>query len=278
MRDAVQRNEVAELTIRTRSPLAFDLYADSEVTGRFVLVDEYDVAGGGIITEAVEDAQSELREEARARDLAWASSDIGLEDRALHLGHRAALVVLVGEADATGPLARGLERRLVEDGRHAYLLDDRNLRSGLDVDVEDSDAAERVRRFGEVARLLLDTGLIVVAALNRQSEADATAIQTLVHPNPTVLVSVGAGDTEEPIDLSVGDSNVDAALDQLLAELEQRDCSRHGWPTASLPVRELLDLTGYDLSPAPPLKGRGASPDIGYQGGTRWGRSADEVG
>ena len=47
----VARNEVAELTIRTRTPIAVDRHRDFEVTGRFVLVDEYDVAGGGIITE-----------------------------------------------------------------------------------------------------------------------------------------------------------------------------------------------------------------------------------
>ena len=50
----VQRNEVADVTLRTKSPVAFDLYADFEVSGRFVLVDEYDVAGGGIVTELVQ--------------------------------------------------------------------------------------------------------------------------------------------------------------------------------------------------------------------------------
>ena len=47
----VQRNEVADITLRCKSPLAFDLYANFETTGRFVLIDNYDVAGGGIITE-----------------------------------------------------------------------------------------------------------------------------------------------------------------------------------------------------------------------------------
>src|SRR5256885_2071760 len=66
---SVVRNEVAELTIRTKAPIAFDLYGDFEVTGRFVLVDQYDVSGGGIITEAVKDEHTVLREEARRRDI-----------------------------------------------------------------------------------------------------------------------------------------------------------------------------------------------------------------
>src|SRR5207247_3620140 len=73
----VGKNEVAELTIRTKLPLAFDLHSDFDATGRFVLVDQYDVSGGGIITESVRDAQTVLREEARRRDIAWVKGDVG---------------------------------------------------------------------------------------------------------------------------------------------------------------------------------------------------------
>ena len=67
----MNKNQVAELTIRAKTPVAFDLSASFESTGRFVLVDEYDIAGGGIITELVHDDQEFLREEARRRDFAW---------------------------------------------------------------------------------------------------------------------------------------------------------------------------------------------------------------
>src|SRR6059058_3382431 len=148
----VGKNEVAELTIRTKLPLAFDLYSDFEATGRFVLVDQYDVSGGGIITESVRDAQTVLREEARRRDIAWVKGDVGAEDRARYFGHRAALVLITG-ARHTGKslLARRLEVRLVADGRHTYLLDAANLRRGLDADLSESeeDTGEIVRRFGE---------------------------------------------------------------------------------------------------------------------------------
>jgi bifunctional enzyme CysN/CysC len=136
----VRKNEVAELTIRTKYPIAFDSYIDFEVTGRFVLVDQYDVSGGGIITEAVRDEQTAFREEARQRDISWVKGDVGLDERATQYGHRAALVLITGEAPSgTSFLARHLEVRLVGDSRHAYLLAAENLRRGLDHDIGEED-------------------------------------------------------------------------------------------------------------------------------------------
>lgn len=56
-------NEAAELTLRTKRPIAFDLYGDFVATGRFVLVDGYDVSGGGIVTQAVSDATATREDE-----------------------------------------------------------------------------------------------------------------------------------------------------------------------------------------------------------------------
>ena len=118
------RNQVAELTLRVKAPLAFDLSSSFESTGRFVLVDEYDIAGGGIITELVHDEQEGLREEARQREYAWLTGDVRAEDRAEQYGHRAAIVLFTGSAQ-TGKtfLARRVEALLVADSRHAYLLE-----------------------------------------------------------------------------------------------------------------------------------------------------------
>ena len=82
--------------MRTKAPLAFDLSASFEATGRFVLVDDYDIAGGGIVTEMIHDDQEFLREEARRRDFAWVKGEVGIEDRAQQYGHRAAIVLITG--------------------------------------------------------------------------------------------------------------------------------------------------------------------------------------
>jgi bifunctional enzyme CysN/CysC len=223
---SVARNEVAELTIRTKAPIAFDLYGDFEVTGRFVLVDQYDVSGGGIITEAVKDEHTVLREEARRRDIAWVKGDVGIEDRAKHFGHRAALVLITGRRH-TGKsmLARSLEVRLVADGRHAYLLDAANLRRGLDADLSEEDTGEIVRRFGEVARLLMDTGVIVVSTTNAFAGADHQTIRTLVHPTPLITVHMSKSAEAPPPDTDLafaGPKDFEAIADRVIEELKRR--------------------------------------------------------
>ncbi|MFM8551230.1 MAG: adenylyl-sulfate kinase, partial [Nitrospiraceae bacterium] len=225
----VGKNQVAEITFRAKAPMAFDLSSSSEMTGRFVIVDEYDIAGGGIITESVRDEQEFLRDEARKRDFAWVKGEVSAEVRAQQYGHRAALVLLTG-GEHTGKsfLARKLESLLVAEGRHAYLLDGENLRRGLDADLLASDAKEMARRYGEVARLLIDTGLIVVSTTNPFGAAYRQAlpsVRTLVNPAPVIAVHLSKSDEEPPAntDLSfAGPKDFDAAARQVIEELKKR--------------------------------------------------------
>lgn len=230
--NSVGKNQVAELTLRTKAPVAFDLSASFEATGRFVLVDDYDIAGGGIITELVHDDQEFLREEARRRDFAWIKGEVTVEDRAQQYGHRAAVVLITGGRH-TGKsfLARKLEGRLVADGRHAYLLDGENLRRGLDADLSEEErgqTTEMARRYGEVARLLTDTGLIVVSTTNPFGLAyreASEAIRTLVHPVPVITVHMSKTEGEPPPNTDVvlaGPTNFDAATARILDELKRR--------------------------------------------------------
>lgn len=226
----VQRNEVADITIQAKAPLAFDLYADFETTGRFVLVDDYDVSGGGIITEMVQDREETLRTEARQRDFAWIKGDVTLADRAKYYSHRAALVLLIGP-DITGKtfLAKKLESQLVADGRHAYMLDPENLRRGLDADLREGDTQETIRRYGEVARLLLDTGLLLISTTNSfdlPADHAVEAIRTLVHPAPvlTVYMSQETGPSPMKSDLSfTGPEDFTVTAHHVLEMLKHKD-------------------------------------------------------
>ncbi len=228
----VNKNQVAELTLRTKAPVAFDLSASFEATGRFVLIDEYDIAGGGIITELVHDDQEFLREEARRRDFAWVKGEVTVEDRAQQYGHRAAVVLITGGRHTSKSfLARKLEGRLVADGRHAYLLDGENLRRGLDADLSEEErgqTTEMARRYGEVARLLTDTGLIVVSTTNPFGLAHreaSQAIRTLVNPAPVIAVHMSKTEEEPPPNTDVvlsGPTDFDAATARILDELKRR--------------------------------------------------------
>ena len=229
---SVAKNQVAEVTLRAKTPIAFDLSSSFESTGRFVLVDDYDIAGGGIVTEFGHDEQELLREEARQREFAWLRGEVGSEDRARYYGHRAAIVLFTGSAQ-TGKtfLARKVESLLVADGRHAYLLDGENLLHGLDADLSVSnpaDAAERIRRYGEVARLLIDTGLVVVSTSKTFGIAYqqmAQMIRTLVHPAPVIAVHMSQSDEEPPHQTDLhfsGPKDFDEAGRQIMEELKRR--------------------------------------------------------
>ena len=236
--ESIAKNQVAEVTLRTKAPTAFDLSSSFEATGRFVLVDDYDISGGGIVTEFVHDEQECLREEARQRDFAWLRGEVTSEDRARYYGHRAAIVLFTGAAQ-TGKtfLARKVESLLVADSRHAYLLDGENLLHGLDADLSVSklsDAAERVRRYGEVARLLIDTGLIVVSTSKTFGIAHqqmAQMIRTLVHPAPVIAVHMSKAGEVPPQDTDLhyaGPQDFDAAARQIMEEMKRRGVFAEG--------------------------------------------------
>jgi bifunctional enzyme CysN/CysC len=204
---AVGRNEVAELTIRTRDPLAFDRYRDFQVTGRFVLVDGHDVCAGGIITDLLADEHASLREASRRRELTWARGQVSPDRRAERYGHRAALVLIAGP-DARAQ-ASSLERDLAEDGRHAYLLNTQNLSADVGATPE--------RRLEEAARFLADAGSIVVCA---PGAIDAEALRVALHPVPVLEVRPrdSDGDSVAPHVIFV-EGDADSCAEQIRAAL-----------------------------------------------------------
>ncbi|MCA9712148.1 MAG: adenylyl-sulfate kinase, partial [Myxococcales bacterium] len=200
----VDRHDVADLVLRTRNPVAFDPSERIEGTGRFVIVDGYDIAGGGIVRELVPDENQQLRLESRIRDIEWVRGDISSARRAELQGHPASMVMLTGEAGVgKHAIARVLERTLVEDGIHAYLLDGKNVFLGVDSDIALDDRDALVRRFGEVVHLFLDAGTVVVSTTNVIGLGDHRTLQTLVAPFPMLVVHLGpdAEGTPEGADL-----------------------------------------------------------------------------
>jgi len=191
----VDRHDVAELVLRTRSPIAFDPSERIEATGRFVIVDGYDIAGGGIVRELVPDEHQQLRLESRIRDIEWVRGDVTPEERAKRHGHPASMVMITGQAGGDEQaVARALERRLVEAGVHAYLLVGKNVFLGVDADIAFDDREGLVRRFGEVVHLFLDAGSVVVSTTNVIGLGDQRTLRTLVSPFPVLVVHIGPAD------------------------------------------------------------------------------------
>jgi bifunctional enzyme CysN/CysC len=222
----IPRYGVAEVTIRTKHPIAFDRYSDIEITGRFVIVDGYDVSGGGIIMEPLEDELREFREEARHREFLWRKGEVKLNERVARSGHNPGLILFTGEKD-TGKarLGRILERRLFSSGKHVYLLDAKNIQLSLGRDLPESDKIEMVRRFSEVAQILLRSGQIVVSTTNTFALADHQPIRELVHPHTVVTVHMAfeKGDLPENTDLNFLESDdFDEAAKNIVKKMEEK--------------------------------------------------------
>ena len=221
-KDHVGRHDVADLVLETRTPVAFDLISESAATGRFVIVDGYDVAGGGIITGTEADDQDDLRAEARLRDFNWIHGGVTTADRAQANGHRAGLVMFVGK-NGVGKrrYARELEKSLFAARRQAYMLDGTNVLLGLDHDLSvDAAREELVRRFGEVVNLLATAGLIVVSTTNAIGLADASSVQTLIGDVPSVVVEIDpSGTSTSNCDLRFTGVESDVVVVTRIAEL-----------------------------------------------------------
>jgi len=225
-KDHVGRHDVADVILETRRPVAFDLIADIDGTGRFVIVDGYDVAGGGIITAAVQDDQDDLRSEARLRDFSWIHGGVTSSERAQRYNHRPALVMFVGKPNSGKErYARALEKALFEHGRHTYLLDGTNVLLGVDQDLTiDATQQELVRRFGEVAYLFLISGVILVSTTNAIGLADHSAVQALIGSQISVAIEVDpTGRSTQPCDLRISGRESEAeVIAQAVALMEQR--------------------------------------------------------
>ncbi len=188
----IERHDVAEVVLRTRTPIAFDPSHHIETTGRFVIVDGYDIAGGGIVRELVADDQQQERLETRIRDLDWVRGELTPGQRSDLIGHPATLVMITGNVGVgKHALARKLEVLLVRSNHHAYLLDGKNVVLGVDADIQLDDRAELVRRFGEVAHILLDAGLVVVSTVNVIGLGDHRTIATRITPFGMFVVHLG---------------------------------------------------------------------------------------
>lgn len=192
-RHQVGRHDVADVVLESKQPIAFDDIGQGEATARFVLVDGYDIAGGGTIVSAERDSQEDLREEARLRDFHWIKGGVSSQERTHRFGHRAALVMFVGKAGVgKHRYARTLEKDLFQEGHATYMLDGTNILLGVDSDMiwTQSTQQELVRRFAEVAHLLLDAGLLVVSTTNAIGLADVAAVQTLIPDFPVLAIEI----------------------------------------------------------------------------------------
>ena len=162
-REQLERNEVGRLTIQTRSPLVIDNHDRIPKLGRFVIVDDDQICGGGTIFGGVYTD----RIVAKSKNIFWVEGKITTEARAARTGHRGAVVWFTGLSGAgKSTIAQALERELFARGMQTYVLDGDNIRHGLNSNLGFSpeDRVENIRRVSEVAKLMADSGVVAITA------------------------------------------------------------------------------------------------------------------
>jgi bifunctional enzyme CysN/CysC len=156
----VPQNGIAEVTLRSRSTITYELFHDLPALGRAVLLDGYDVVGGCII-EGGQDI------EIASRNLTAVTQSVKAEERQATNGYPGAVLWMSGLSGAgKSTLAMALQRELFNRGLQVYTLDGDNVRNGLNSDLgfSEEERAENIRRVAEVSKLFSDAGTIVISA------------------------------------------------------------------------------------------------------------------
>jgi bifunctional enzyme CysN/CysC len=162
-REQLERNEIGRLTIQTRGRLVIDNHDRIPNLGRFVIIDDGEICGGGTIFGGVYTDRSV----AKSKNIFWTEGKITAGARAMRSGHRGAVVWLTGLSGAgKSTIAQALERDLFQRAMHTYVLDGDNIRHGLNSNLGFSpdDRVENIRRVSEVAKLMADAGTVVITA------------------------------------------------------------------------------------------------------------------
>jgi bifunctional enzyme CysN/CysC len=152
-------NEIGVCNLTLDRAVAFDAYADNRDMGSFILIDRFTNAtvGAGMLHFALR----------RSQNIHWQATEIDKDARARQKGHRPCVLWMTGlSGSGKSTIANIVERELHALGARTYLLDGDNVRHGLNKDLgfTAADRVENIRRVGEVARLMVDAGLIVITA------------------------------------------------------------------------------------------------------------------
>jgi bifunctional enzyme CysN/CysC len=216
-------NDIAVANLALSKPLVFAPYSENRTLGGFILVDKFTHA-----TVAAGMIRHNLR---RAQNVHRQTLSITLEDRKRLNGHPGKVIWFTGlSGSGKSTIANALEKALHAEGKRTYILDGDNIRQGLNKDLgfTDADRVENIRRVAEVAKLMMDAGLIVMTAFISPFRAEREMARELI-----------------------GEENfIEVFVDTPLAVCEQRDPkglykkARNG---------QLPNMTGINSPYEPPL-------------------------
>lgn len=171
----LELNEVGLVNINLNQPIAYDQYNTNKSMGSFIVIDKFTNA-----TVACGMIKFGLR---RANNVHWQEVDVDKKSRAKHKHQKAKILWFTGlSGSGKSTIANLVEKKLHALGKHTYLLDGDNVRHGLNKDLgfTDVDRVENIRRIGEVSKLMVDAGLIVLTAFISPFKAERRMVREMV--------------------------------------------------------------------------------------------------
>jgi len=234
VKENIERHDVAEIILKMKKPAAFDLVAEIASTGRFVIVDNYEISGGGIIRESLPDKQTWARDIVLQRNFEWEKSRITCTQRAEKYNQKAALLLITGPENPNKKvLAKAVEEKLFIDGKFVYYLGFESLLFGLDADVQNGENARRehLRRLGETAHILLDSGLILVITVDQFNSDDLALINTMVNPDFIETIWYGDDPTDDhPFDIHIAsEEEIENSVYRIKETIQRRGIIYSPW-------------------------------------------------
>ncbi|MEP6937142.1 MAG: adenylyl-sulfate kinase [Chthoniobacterales bacterium] len=187
--DFVERNEVGRVTLQTRAPLVVDNHDRIASLGRFVLIVAGRICGGGIVFGGTYTDRSAVK----SKNIFWSEGKITAAHRARQNGHRGAVVWLTGLSGAgKSTIALALEGELFGRAIHSYVLDGDNVRYGLNSNLgfAAEDRVENIRRVSEVAKLMADSGTVVITAFISPYQIDRRRAREITLEGNTDFIEV----------------------------------------------------------------------------------------
>ena len=178
-------NEIGVCNLSLDHPVAFDVYKDNRETGGCIFIDRVsnNTVGAGLLEFALR----------RAHNIHIQALDLNKTTRAQIKGQKSCMLWLTGLSGAgKSTIANLVEKKLHALGRHTYLLDGDNVRHGLNKDLgfTDVDRVENIRRVAEVAKLMVDAGLIVITAFISPFRAERRMARELMDAGEFIEIFV----------------------------------------------------------------------------------------
>lgn len=224
----VDRHDVAECILETVRPIPFDLRANLEATGRFVIVDDYEIAGCGVILEALDDEGSVIEGHIKELEHSWERGHVTVEAREGRNKNRGRLIILHGVYGCgKRRVAKRLEQVLFETGYSTYYFGISNYFEELDHDVHTRNMGRErhLEKLGELSRVLTDAGTLLITTVADADDFDLEKLRMLNAPDDIFVINLGENVFENyPIDIQLPyRPEMDEAIDTILGALKRDD-------------------------------------------------------